>query len=205
MEFSCTEEEFRIFESIVEQDMIGSFAFYLELVLLGMKPGTCPAHKNELEIFREELEQMGVHIKRIKLEFVDLDELPEYATELEYDKPYFVARDPERLEMLKDVYREDEEDQYDRDFALFLGYPGEDVEWFVGEGEDQYEKSKKELGEPEDFDEIIQKVMYVPKPTEEAYERARKTAEKYVKALKQADEKFDSDVGDKLIEVQCDR
>lgn len=206
MEFECTEEQFRILENVVNQDMLGSFGFYLELVLLGLKPGTCPAHKNELEMFREEIEEMGLHIKRVELDFVDLGDLPEYMKDDEYNRPYFVARDSERLEMLKDTYFE--EKQYNRDFALFLGYPEEDVEWFVtnkmSHGE-AYEKSKQQLGDPADFEQVIQKVMYVPKPTDEAYERAKQTAQKYIRALREADERFDSDVGEKLIQAQCNR
>jgi hypothetical protein len=209
MEFSCTEEEFRVFEKVVEEDdPWASFGFYMALVLLGLKPATCPSTRLELEEFRDEIEEIGLHIKRIRLDFVDFDELPDYMEEEEYDKPYFVARNSERLEMLKDRYGEDEEKQYDRDFALFLGYPEEDVKWFVeniGGHSEAYEKSKEKLGDPEDFDFVTSTVMYIPKPTEEAYQRARETAEKYIAALNEADKKFDSDVGDKLIEVQCDR
>lgn len=203
MEFDCTEEEFSIFERLVEEEeFVGSFPFYLELVLLGFKPGTCPATRLEVEMFRDEIEEMGLHIKRLKLDFVDFEELPGYMKEEEYDKPYFVARDPQRLEMLKDRYTE--ESEFDRDFALFLGYPDEDVEWFVEETEDHgdaYERSKAELGDPEDFEKVVQAVMYIPKPTEKCYERAKQTAQEYIKALREADEKFDSDVGRKLIEI----
>lgn len=151
---------------------------------------------------------MGLHFKRVELEFVDFEELPEYMEEEEYNRPYFVARDRERLDMLKDRYSEGEEEQYDRDFALFLGYPEADVDWFIEKTEDlsdAFERSKNELDEPDDFDHVKSVVMYVPKPTEEAYQSAKETADNYIKALKEADRKFDSKVGDKLIEVQCNR
>jgi len=209
VEFDCTEEEFRILEKLVmEEDFVGSFQFYLLLVLLGVKPGAKPSTRHELEEYREEIEEMGLHIKRLKLDFVDLEELPEYAVELEYDRPYFVARDQERLEMLKDRYSEDEEEEYDRDFALFLGYPEEDVKWFVKATDghsDAYEKSKEKLGDPEDFEKVVRTVMYVPKPTQECYERARKTAERYVEAIKEADRKFGSEAGETLMDAQLNR
>ncbi len=209
MEFECTEEEFRIFENLVEdEELIGSFPFYLELVLLGVKPGTCPAHKDEIEMFREEFEEMGLHVKRVELDFVDLEELPEYMKEQEYNRPYFVARDRGRLNMLKDRYSENEEKQYDRDFALFLGYPEDDVEWFIEKTEDiggAVERSKEGLDDPDDFDYVTSIVMYIPKPTEEAYQRAKETAEEYIQALNEAESQFDSKVGDKLIKAQCNR
>lgn len=129
MEFECSEKRFRIFEDMVEKVIICLFGFYLELVLLGFESGTTPLIRRELEEFRVEIESINLHVRRLKLRFVDLDELPETGEE-ELEKPYFVARNEERRQKTCQDSYEDKR-SYNRDFAIFLDYPGEDVEWFL--------------------------------------------------------------------------
>lgn len=204
MQFECTEEEFRILEQIVQNDLKGSFSYSLALVLLGLKPGTTPAVRREITGYQEELDEIGLKTRTVKLNFVDYSELPDYAKEEKTHLPIFVARSSEELEILKQEYSDRLE--YQTDFGLFLGYPREDVEWYVNEAEEgnqnQYEKSKEKLGNPEDFEQVVSTVMYIPEPTEERYKIAKNRAGKYVKALREADDKFNSSIGKELIQVQ---
>lgn len=207
MDFECSPEDFAEFESIVEDDMLASFTFHLELVLLGLKPATSPSVPAEVEEHIETMKDIGLHLKRVKLYFVNLDELPDYARELDYDRPYHVAKNKEHLDILSQTYGDNEEKRYDRDFALFHGYPEEDIDWFMnqeGNLEEIKQTSRHKLGNPDDFDFVISAIGYIPKPTQKRYRRAQRTAKKYIKAIREADCKFHSDIGRKLIEVQCE-
>lgn len=187
--------------------MVGSFTFYLELVLLGLKPGTTPSVPAEVEDRKTVMKEIGFHFKRVELKFVDLDNLPEYARDLEYHRPYFVAREKKKLELLGESYGESEKGKYNRDFAVFLGYPEEDIEWFMKQDKDVGEikqLSRKELGNPADFEFVTSTIAYIPKPTQKSYKRAERRAKKYIKAIREADRQFGSEVGRKLIQVQCE-
>lgn len=204
MQFECTEEEFRILEQIFQNDLKGTFGYSLALILLGLKPGTTPTVHHEITEYQEELDEMGLKTRTVKLDFVDYSELPDYAKEEKTHKPIFVSRSSENFDILKQEYSDRFE--YKTDFGLFLGYPREDVEWHVNEAEEgnqnQYEKSKERLGNPDDFEQVVSAVMYIPKPTKERYQIAKNRAEKYVKALREADDKFNSSIGKELIQVQ---
>lgn len=199
MEFECTEKEFKKFEETVRQNnLFCSLAFSLELMLLGLKPGTKISDRDKLECCKQNLSGL-FHFKKVELDF---EELPDSTDELE-KTPYFIARNKDRFRVLKERYWE--KDSYRRDFGKFVGYPKEDIDWFVEGKQGQYEKSREKLGGPEDFDFVVSAVMYIPKPTEKAYNRAENTANKYIEAIREADKKFDSDIGEKLIEVQVGR
>lgn len=194
MEFACSEEEFRVFEKMVDEDFLGSFPFFLELVLLGVKPGVTPLTLQELEQNRDEIREMGLNVNEVSLDFEVLEDIDDEAA----SKQYFVARDPKRFEMLKNCY--DSRKEFWRDFGLFLGYPKEDIEWFVNEGEDQIDRAKQEL-DGDDIDFVMRFAGYVPKPEEQRLRKARQTAERNIEAVKEADKRFGSDAGRKLLEA----
>ena len=104
MQFECTEEEFRILEEIVQCGLKGTFGYCIALVLLGLKPGTTPAVRHEVEKYSEELDKMGLNTRTVKLSFVDYSELPEYAREEKTHLPVFVAGSCEKFEVLKQEY-----------------------------------------------------------------------------------------------------
>ncbi len=207
MQFECTEEEFRILEKIVQDGLKGTFGYSLALVVLGLKPGTTPAVRHEITEYQEELGEIGLNNRTVKLNFVDYSELPDYAREEKTHLPVFVAGNSDKFEVLKQEYSNRLD--YYTDFGLFLGYPKEDVEWYVSEAEEgnnnQYEKSRKKLENPEDFEKVVSTVMYTPKPTKERYKVAKDRAEKYLKGLRRTDEKFNSNIGKELIEVQIEQ
>ncbi len=193
MRFECTENDFRVFEQLVEQDFLGSFPYFLELVLLGEKPATIPSAYGELEFAEEKIRDMGLEIKQVELEFVELEDVPDHARKP--GKMFFVGREGD-IQGLNESYTDRE--SYRRDFGLVMGYPKKDVEWFLTQEEEAYDNFSSEI---EGFDDLIGLIAYVPKPEEENLEKARETAERYKNALKTADEKFDSDVGKKLLLV----
>ncbi|MBC5792453.1 MAG: hypothetical protein H8Z69_00275 [Nanohaloarchaea archaeon] len=191
MEFECTEKEFRVFESLVEEGFKGSFPYFLELVLLGLKPATVPTAYEEIEFTENQILEMGLEIRVVELDFVDTEDLPDYAKKP--GKMFFVGR-KEDLKDLKNSYEERKE--YRKDFGIVMGYPREDVEWFVRREEVAYEKARSEI---KNLEELLAFVGYVPKPEKERIENARNAMEEYKKAIREADRRFGSTVGGELL------
>jgi len=90
---------------------------------------------------------------------------------------------------------------YRWDFELSMGYPEEDIGWFISKTRsDVYDEVLEELDEYKL--KYIDLVGYIPKPEQENIDRAVEKGRWYLEVLRRADEIFDSDVGEKLIEVQ---
>jgi len=87
---------------MVSEGLVGSFAFHLGIVLLGFKPATTPSTYRELEFACEYIKDMGLDIKTVNLDYVDTEDVPEYA-----EKPgeaFFVGRE-EDLSFLERLFQ----------------------------------------------------------------------------------------------------
>lgn len=203
MDFECTDEEYSVLTNMVQEELNDDFAYYLALVLLGLKPAISPPSSfkvKEIEEITKKLEAMGLKTKRFKLDFIESSDIPDFAKERAI-LPFVVTKNSERFDMLDDKYSH--KFSYYRDFGIFLGYPREDVEWYVDEARngnyDHYNRSRRQLGSPDDFDKTVSSVFYIPKPTEERYNAARERAERYLRGLRKADEKFQTEIGEMMI------
>lgn len=98
-------------------------------------------------------------------------------------------------------YDEDEEEKYRRDFGLFCWYSEDDVKWLLN-GVDAniedawaaFNRSKFQLPEP-----LF--INYIPRPHRSSVDKAIERNKEYKLSLKRADEKFDSNLGNEIIEA----
>ncbi|MFB6204699.1 MAG: hypothetical protein ABEJ75_03565 [Candidatus Nanohaloarchaea archaeon] len=189
MEFECTREEFEAMQSHffpgdskgkeLDQD-----ALTLVLVVLGVKRGGV-VHDHGTENFEEALRESGLYYRTPP-------------TEVEREFPlegfeYLISREKQRLEMVEESYSD--RSGFRRHLGLFCGYPSEDVEWYVQEGNGEW----VDWREKPELKEIATFAFYRPKPQEENLERARERMERNRQALKEMDERFGTDLGDRLL------
>jgi len=208
MNFECDKKEYEVLERLVEKDVNLNFVYCLALTLLGLKPGLTPPNNfnsNDFEEYRDVLESIGLSSEKINIGFMNVSEIPCSVEERTLNF-FVIAKKTDRFDMLKEDYKN--KFVYYRDLGLFLGYPEEDVEWYVEESrngnQNHYQISKEALGHPEDFNKVVSLALYVPKPTKKRYRVADKKSERYKNNLRRADEVFDTDIAKLLIQNQLD-
>jgi hypothetical protein len=191
MEFRCSEDEFRemkdfFFPENGRSKHLDEDALTLVLVTLGVKPGGAIYRNLEKEGFEQALRDSGLYFRTPPARILDggIDNREGWE--------YLITGDRERLGMLEEEYSTRE--SFDRDLGLFCGYPEEDVEWFLDKGKGEWPEWRRD-----ELAEISVFAFYRPKP-EDNIQEAKNRVERNREALRKMDERFEVDLGEKLVE-----
>lgn len=189
MSFSCTERQLEtLLDNFSDWEMDTDF-LTLILVELGVKEGGLIHDWEQEEDFLERFLDTGLYVKPLP------DREPFNLNPSEADM-YLISRNPQRFDTVS--LDHDDRERFARELGEFLGYPEEDVEWYIDEGMDDLEEVYG--ADAEKVEELYPFAMYYPSPDEESIRRAEEKATFHRGVLHQMDEEFGTDIGGRLIE-----